>query len=158
MCIRDSSYVPKIEKVDTDRGSAYLSVFTQEKTPLDRLFQGQQLYLANEPIKPADVQLALPGLIAVADNAETFGSVRKSFLSLVPPALTARFKKIVEKSSERVTRLRVLFKDGWVYTVEDTPGTSSEDHRFTMDRPGITSHHPEVYRRYPGGAGARDCL
>ncbi|MBK9429457.1 MAG: DUF89 family protein [Elusimicrobia bacterium] len=139
------SYVPKIEKVDTDRGSAYLSVFTQEKTPLDRLFQGQQLYLANEPIKPADVQLALPGLIAVADNAETFGSVRKSFLSLVPPALTARFKKIVEKSSERVTRLRVLFKDGWVYTVEDTPGTSSEDHRFTME---IEKNSLNPFRRF----------
>jgi uncharacterized protein with ATP-grasp and redox domains len=127
------SYVPKIEKVDTDRGSAYLSVFTQEKTPLDRLFQGQKLHLANAPVKPADIQLALPGLIAVADNAETFGSIRKSFLSLVPPALTARFKKIVEKSSEEMARLSVFIKDGWVFTVQATPGTSSEDHRFMME-------------------------
>ncbi|MCG3204757.1 MAG: hypothetical protein KCHDKBKB_01474 [Elusimicrobia bacterium] len=43
------SFVPKITQVQTDNGSATLSVFTQQKTPLDQLFEGQKLYLANHP-------------------------------------------------------------------------------------------------------------
>ncbi|OVE76843.1 hypothetical protein BVX98_04515, partial [bacterium F11] len=42
--------VPKITKVDFRKGSAYLSVFTQEKTPLDKLFEGEKLFLARSPI------------------------------------------------------------------------------------------------------------
>lgn len=45
------SYVPKIEKIDTAQGSAYLSVFTQEKTPLEKLFAGQKLFLGDHPAK-----------------------------------------------------------------------------------------------------------
>ncbi len=40
------SYVPRINKID-DNGSAYLSVFAQEKTPLDKLFAGEKLFLAD---------------------------------------------------------------------------------------------------------------
>lgn len=44
------SYVPKIEKVDTTQGSAYLSVFTQEKTPLEKMFQGKKLFLSPDTV------------------------------------------------------------------------------------------------------------
>lgn len=44
------SFVPKIEKADTAQGSAYLSVFTQEKTPLEKLFSGEKLFLASPPL------------------------------------------------------------------------------------------------------------
>ena len=40
------SYVPRISKID-DNGSSYLSVFAQEKTPLDKLFAGEKLFLAD---------------------------------------------------------------------------------------------------------------
>jgi hypothetical protein len=43
------TYVPKIEKVDTTQGSAYLGVFTREKTPLEKLFAGEKLYLTQHP-------------------------------------------------------------------------------------------------------------
>ena len=36
---------PKITKVDSTGGSAYLSIFAQEKTPLDKLFEGEKLFL-----------------------------------------------------------------------------------------------------------------
>jgi hypothetical protein len=52
------SYVvvsPKITKVDTANGSSYLSVFAREKTPLDRLFQGERLFLC-----PPDLQITTP--------------------------------------------------------------------------------------------------
>ncbi len=40
------SFVPKISKVDVDGGSAYLSVFAQQKTPLEKLFDGEKLFLS----------------------------------------------------------------------------------------------------------------
>lgn len=47
------SVVPKIQKIETEQGSAYLSVFAQEKTPLDKLFSGSKLFLAEDPLSPA---------------------------------------------------------------------------------------------------------
>ncbi len=46
------SVIPKITKVDAAGGSAYLSVFTREKSPLEKLFEGQKLFLAQNPISP----------------------------------------------------------------------------------------------------------
>jgi hypothetical protein len=43
------SFTPKIDKIDTVQGAAYLSVFTREKTPLTKLFQGEKLFLATSP-------------------------------------------------------------------------------------------------------------
>lgn len=43
------SYVPKIEKIETPQGSSSLSVFTQEKTPLEKLFAGKKLFLGMNP-------------------------------------------------------------------------------------------------------------
>lgn len=43
------SVVPKIEKIDSPSGAQYLSVFSREKTPLDKLFQGEKLFLATPP-------------------------------------------------------------------------------------------------------------
>ncbi|MCB4756125.1 MAG: AAA family ATPase [Elusimicrobia bacterium] len=40
------SFVPKLTKVETSEGSAYLSVFAQEKTPLEKLVEGERLFLA----------------------------------------------------------------------------------------------------------------
>ncbi len=37
---------PKITKVDGVSGTEYLSIFTREKTPLDKLFEGEKLFLA----------------------------------------------------------------------------------------------------------------
>lgn len=43
------SFVPKITKVEDEAGVAYLSVFNQDKTPLEKLFQGEKLFLAKLP-------------------------------------------------------------------------------------------------------------
>lgn len=37
---------PKITRIDSASGSAYLSVFSQEKTPLEKLFSGEKLFVA----------------------------------------------------------------------------------------------------------------
>jgi HEAT repeat protein len=58
------SVVPKIEKLETTQGATYLSVFTQEKTPLDKLFAGEKLFLAQNPISKPTRQIVAP-LLAV---------------------------------------------------------------------------------------------
>jgi len=42
------SWVPKMTKIESADGSAYLSVFTQEKSPLDRMFEGEKLFLTQQ--------------------------------------------------------------------------------------------------------------
>ncbi|OVE77451.1 hypothetical protein BVX98_02850 [bacterium F11] len=45
-------FAPRIERVNTEKGTAYLSVFTQEKTPIEKLFGGQKLFLTYNPFSP----------------------------------------------------------------------------------------------------------
>lgn len=59
------SLVPKIEKIDTAHGAAYLSVFTQEKSPLEKLAQGEKLFLAANPLTPSLKSTLLPALFAM---------------------------------------------------------------------------------------------
>lgn len=60
------SFVPKIEKVEGNDGAAYLSVFTQEKTPLEKLFEGEKLFLAQSPWKTSVRQGLAPALVVLA--------------------------------------------------------------------------------------------
>ncbi|MCG3206219.1 MAG: hypothetical protein KCHDKBKB_02952 [Elusimicrobia bacterium] len=46
------TFTPKITKLTDETGVGYLSVFTQEKTSLDRLFEGEKLFVAPKQ-KPA---------------------------------------------------------------------------------------------------------
>lgn len=64
------SFTPKIEKVETVQGSAYLSVFTQEKTPLEKLFHGQKLFLASDVCEGLKTNIVDPLVIAAAVESE----------------------------------------------------------------------------------------
>jgi hypothetical protein len=63
------TYTPKITKVDTENGSAYLSVFTREKTPLEKLFAGEKLFITDNPERTLDSGTAVAPLAAVAAPA-----------------------------------------------------------------------------------------
>ncbi len=41
---------PKITKIEGAKGTEYLSVFTQEKTPLEKLFDGDRLFVVQTPL------------------------------------------------------------------------------------------------------------
>lgn len=41
--------VPKIETVDANQGTSYLTVFDREKTPLEQMFAGRKLFLSDNP-------------------------------------------------------------------------------------------------------------
>ncbi|MBK8575788.1 MAG: hypothetical protein IPN90_08955 [Elusimicrobia bacterium] len=62
------SFTPRIDKIDTAQGSAYLNVFTREKTPLDRMFQGRTLFLT-PPVYPETVRDGTAPLVAAALEA-----------------------------------------------------------------------------------------
>lgn len=57
------SFVPRIKTLDRGHGTTYLSVFTQEKTPLEQLFQGEKLFLAKNPARPSIMKMLLPALV-----------------------------------------------------------------------------------------------
>ncbi len=42
------NFAPKLTKVDTEQGTKYLSIFTREKTPLQKLLDGEKLFVSPE--------------------------------------------------------------------------------------------------------------
>ena len=70
------NFVPKISKVDTDKGTQYLSVFTQEQTPLEKLFEGDTLFLAQHPASDGAVHtfvvLSMAKAVQLGDYSLTF--------------------------------------------------------------------------------------
>jgi hypothetical protein len=67
------TFTPRIETINTENGSAYLSIFTQEKTPLEKLFAGEKLFLGGDAFSKATQQMA-PVVAAGAAAAQENGS------------------------------------------------------------------------------------
>jgi|GEM_PF-6561211 len=106
------AFVPKIEKIDTANGSAYLSVFSQEKSPLEKLFAGEKLFLAAHPMSPATAQtvavvttaLNVLGGVTTPEAAnthlESFMAAQTppiEYTHLDPPAVTAEVTEIRQR-------------------------------------------------------------
>ncbi|OVE77333.1 hypothetical protein BVX98_03070 [bacterium F11] len=72
-----AAFTPKITKVDTEKGTAYLGVFNREKSALEKIFQGEKLYLfpghaiPNEKSAPISSMINLKSLIEAALTAAT---------------------------------------------------------------------------------------
>ena len=63
------SYVvvsPKVTKIDDAGGSAYLSVFAREKTPLDKLFEGEKLFVSPSLVQAPDPRCGVHWLASAA--------------------------------------------------------------------------------------------
>lgn len=65
------TFVPKLTKVDGENGAAYLSVFAQEKTPLDQLFSGEKLFVAKNPGENLPANVMKAGQSAIVENLQT---------------------------------------------------------------------------------------
>ncbi|MBL8024573.1 MAG: hypothetical protein JNK54_09900 [Elusimicrobia bacterium] len=63
------SFVPRMTSLETTQGSNALSVFTQEKTPLDQLFDGEKLFLAPAPVSRPVLNGLLPAMVVVLSLA-----------------------------------------------------------------------------------------
>ncbi|MBV9079507.1 MAG: FHA domain-containing protein, partial [Elusimicrobia bacterium] len=99
------SYVPRLTKVDFD-GSAYLSVFTQEKTPLDKLFEGPKLFLAQNPASAAALD---EGAVAMAGEAGRRQSVPFASLASWFRAVTGLLLLSLRQVGDA---MRVVFRRG----------------------------------------------
>ena len=96
------SFVPKIETVDTMDGPVALGIFTREKSPLQKLFEGEILFLGQDPAPTHVTDLSLPfkgALVSEGDPRETFSALApadtKSFVRWIfkrGPELTLRWK------------------------------------------------------------------
>lgn len=76
------SVVPKIKTVDTTQGPDYLSVFAQEKTPLDRLFEGSKLFVADNPLSAnAAARQILSASVLSTQPGKDFSQKIREFLS-----------------------------------------------------------------------------
>ena len=65
---------PKITKIEGSKGTEYLSVFTQEKTPLEKLFDGDKLFVAQTLLRLFE-RIELAGAITATYEARTSGPV-----------------------------------------------------------------------------------
>jgi len=55
------SFTPRISKIEA-QSTKYLSIFSQEKSPLDKILQGDKLFLATLPFAPVRTEAALIGV------------------------------------------------------------------------------------------------
>ncbi len=67
------SFVPKIRKIEDVKGTSYLSVFAQEKTPLDKLFAGEKLFVA--PLVCPALKLGIPAVLAADQAIQASGGI-----------------------------------------------------------------------------------
>lgn len=99
------SFVPKVEKIEDKNGTTALGIFTQEKTPLQKLFEGNTLFLGQDPAAPSVVGFQLPAETAAATAAPT------AFAELAPPAVFSNTGK-TEKNGG-IFRVWLKGKMGW---------------------------------------------
>lgn len=60
------SFTPRISRID-DKGGAYLTAFSQEKTPLDKLFAGERLFVTIQPSPTATTAAAGAQVLQASD-------------------------------------------------------------------------------------------
>jgi hypothetical protein len=93
------TFVPALTHIDKISGSESLSIFNRERTPLDRLFAGEKLFLAAHPfVGPngrREFRSAVEGLAGHLEKPPYPGPVRPRALGLrpKPPSSVAVFRE-----------------------------------------------------------------
>ncbi|MBK8575769.1 MAG: hypothetical protein IPN90_08850 [Elusimicrobia bacterium] len=140
-------FVPRITKIEAVSGSAYLSVFSQEKTPLEQLFSAEKLFVAKAPMAPTTA-FQVTGETAVVEQSKTGGrsaeSIAKAFLS---DRFRLRIKKITTTFKAGISSVVFHFADHayeFTYTngrgkqeFGQHPVLSKSDYRAKMAREAI---------------------
>jgi hypothetical protein len=81
---RDISYVvasPKISKIESTSGTEYLSIFTQKKSPLEKLFEGKSLF-----VYPSQLNIGAQG----GDEFQAHQSVLQQYKRGIPGVLKTK--------------------------------------------------------------------
>jgi len=109
------TFTPKITKVDTAGGAAYLSVFTQEKSPLQKLFEGEKLFLSPEQLNMATNGGALVAPVIALGESEAHERYRHFFNSAARVSAT-RVRETIRLVIPPVVLL-VTLADGRIQSV-----------------------------------------
>jgi len=115
------TYTPKITKVDTENGSAYLSVFTQEKTPLQKLFDGEKLFLPPKVLSNSTQLMAAANVVNVLEAEDPNSDVPASIdnqrfhdLSRALINISKHFKVTAADVSDGIADVTIKNKNGTV--------------------------------------------
>jgi hypothetical protein len=106
--------VPKIQKIDTAQGSSYLTVFAQEKTPLDKLFEGAKLFVADSPLSPQNAALQAVG--EAVGSAKPGTPLSKNGLAF----LKSHFESVIVKWVGMTAIVRLKMRSEWFSVRCDT--------------------------------------
>ncbi|MBK8869595.1 MAG: hypothetical protein IPN19_00740 [Elusimicrobia bacterium] len=118
------TFTPRIEKIDSENGSAYLSVFTQEKTPLEKLFGGEKLFLGGDAFSKATQNSAAIVAAGAAATNRPAEIAKRTFEKLGGKAV--RFSATVKRSVVTVQVWASNLRESVRVIVERTPeGTLS---------------------------------
>ncbi len=89
------TFVPKITQIETDNGTHYLSVFSQEKTPLEQMFQGEKLFLAKIPAPASSIwSLAFLGVAKGFDSGKVGKDQLFQWFQAVTNSLLIQVKRV----------------------------------------------------------------
>lgn len=119
------SFVPKIDHVDAAQGSGYLSVFSQEKTPLEKMFVGDRLFLAPVP----DAGLAYEGTLLVPGLDVLERDIRpEEVAAFIKSTTGVDAKAQVERDGRDGSGVTLtVVADGKTHKVHVTAGADLED-------------------------------
>ncbi|MBK8574178.1 MAG: metallophosphoesterase [Elusimicrobia bacterium] len=149
------SFTPKIEKIDTSKGSAYLSVFTQEKTPLEKMFKGEKLFLAQNPtggLNSAPAELSAGVAVANVKNGSRLSEIEQdvqrvvaelSRLGLSPVDLRAP-KVDIQESGDNLLVTVEITQDGNTRQVRYTVTFDKEGAYYKVDAAEVLGIRGEV--------------
>ncbi len=112
------TFAPKITSVASGNGSDYLSVFTVEKTPLEKLLKGEELFLAQAPISGAAEDAASLRVTAATGLPPGF-----TMDQLARPSLRARIDRVYKNA---IGDLIVTLRNGFQVTTHFSQGSFVE--------------------------------
>ncbi len=100
------TFTPKIAKVETGKGSSYLSVFAREKLPVEQLFEGEELFVAKNPCaETSKFLLAVRTALASPKNAVY------EFHLLADKAIRTRILQAETYFSNRIEYLKIRLEN-----------------------------------------------
>lgn len=120
---------PKVTKVDTAQGSAYLTVFTQEKTPLEKIFEGEKLFVAQE-LEQRRVFLSAGAQAEVVGRLPEGEAMRR----LAPEAFS-KIQSVTRTVLNPISRVVIRFKSGRELIEEDRQNGSPRIHQQEREIP-----------------------
>jgi phosphoglycolate phosphatase-like HAD superfamily hydrolase len=137
-------FVPRITKVEAESGSSYLSVFSQDKTPLEQLFSAEKLFVAKTPMAPTTAFQMAGEVSAVEATQKAEGMTPKAVVPFfLAENVLARIKAITLKSTDAFTNVVFHFSDRSYEFTYTSKGNKKFDQKPVLSK---KAHRPQMAR------------